>query len=72
MYEDLTNILITGVKSERDPQFPDGSTNYQCVYTQRSDATARSKHSCRTNDVLVKLTAFYRYQVPAANLAGDR
>ncbi|KAF9653068.1 hypothetical protein BDM02DRAFT_3159933 [Thelephora ganbajun] len=42
LYEDLTNILITGVKFERDPQLPGGSTNYQCVYTQRCDTTARS------------------------------
>lgn len=51
LYEDLTNILITGVKSERDPQLPGGSTNYQCVYTQRSDTAARSEHSSRKNDV---------------------
>jgi hypothetical protein len=44
LYEDLTNILITGVKFERDPELPGGSTNYQCVYTQRSDTTARSEH----------------------------
>ena len=43
LYEDLTNILVTGVKSERDPQLPGKSTNYQCVYTQRFDATARSE-----------------------------
>jgi len=42
LYEDMTNILITGVKFERDPQLPGGSTNYQCVYTQRSDTTTRS------------------------------
>jgi len=42
MYEDLTNILITGAKSERDPELPSISVNYQCVYTHRSDTTARS------------------------------
>lgn len=42
LYEDMTNILITGVKFEMDPQIPGGSTNYQCVYTQRSETTARS------------------------------
>lgn len=48
LYEDMTNILITGVKFERDPQLPGGSSiNYQCVYTQRSDTTARSERlSC--------------------------
>ena len=47
LYEDMTNILVTGVKFERDPQVPKGSTNYQCVYTQRSETTARSKRSFR-------------------------
>ena len=53
LYEDLTNILVTGVKSERDPELPGGSTNYQCVYTQRSDTTARSEHSSRINGALM-------------------
>jgi len=42
LYEDMTNLLVTSVKFERDPQPPGGSTNYHCVYTQRSDTTARS------------------------------
>jgi len=57
LYEDLTNILVTGVKSERDPQLPGGSTNYQCVYTQRSDTTARSEFSPYTYGVLVQLSS---------------
>lgn len=50
LYEDLTNILVTSVRSERDPQLPGVSTNYQCVYTQRSDTSARSKNPSYAND----------------------
>ena len=53
LYEDFTNVLITGVKLERDQELPGGSTNYQCVYTQRSDATARSEHSSCIYGVLM-------------------
>lgn len=49
LYEDMTNILITSVKIERDPQLLGGPTIYQCVYTQRSETSARSEYPVRNN-----------------------
>lgn len=45
LYEKMTGIFITGVRFEGDPQVPGGPINYQCVYTQPSDAGAKSDHT---------------------------
>jgi hypothetical protein len=43
LYEDFTNILVLGVKTERNESSDKDDTIYQCLYTHQVGSQARSK-----------------------------
>ena len=44
LYEDLTNILVLGVKTERNEQSDKEDTVFQCLYTHQGEPRTISKH----------------------------